>query len=425
MRLIVPAFLVSALMSDSRAQALAGWSHRVPIRINTTATGAPLTGTVANYPLAVQIPKETLDFSKAAADGRDVRFTDETGKALAFEREHWSAADGLATFWVLVNEVKGNSDAQVIYAHWGNATAPDVSDGKAVFRADHNFVGVWHLSDTPGNAPDGYKESTANGEHGTGHNMAAPVNTARGVVGMAFHSDYPVGKNGANDGSYIVTDVATENTFDHMDNITFSMWVNPSGWVASAGYETPITKGDDSWRLQKAWNDRYMWEPCVQTSAGGYDCMVTQGGLEITPLNKWTLLHVVHHKPGYTFWANGKIVKTQNAGNNFYNNGKWPVSIGNQMQYAHTTWARRWWDGDLDEGRFIKESKNESWLKLDYESQKPGQTLVKFGAVEVSPTGFRIGARRKAMPMPREAWVGAVDAAGRRGNLGNTPGFRR
>lgn len=407
-------FLFFVSISRLHSQEMAGWKYKLPIRLNTTSAGANITGSVSNYPLAIQLTKDVLDFAAARQAGIDFRFTDAAGKRLPHEIEYWDAAEGLASFWVLVEEIKGNSDSQVINAYWGNPSAADESDSKAVFRTDRNFVGVWHLSDAPSNTADGYKESTANSEHMTGHNMNGAVNTARGVVGKAFHSDYPVSTKGADDGSYLVSKAATENTFDHMDNITFSIWVYPTGWVASAGYETPITKGDDSWRLQKAWTDKYMWEPCVQTSTGGYDCMVTQGGLEITPLNQWTLLHVVHSKPSFSFYANGKRIGTQNSGS-FYNEGKWPVSIGNQMQYAHTTWARRWWDGDLDEGRFIKETKNEDWLKLDYQSQRPNQTLVKFGTVEVSATATRpVMSAGRLGKNPRNLKTRGYDLSGRK-----------
>ncbi len=57
----------------------------------------------------------------------------------------------------------------------------------------------------------------------------------------------------------------------------------------------------------------------------------------------------------------------------------WPVGIGNQSQFPD---RGRSWDGMLDEARILNIPKDEHRIKLDYESQRPGQQFLTFREVQ-------------------------------------------
>ena len=43
---------------------------------------------------------------------------------------------------------------------------------------------------------------------------------------------------------------------------------------------------------------------------------------------------------------------------------------------------RRSWEGILDEARVMNVAVNTDWIKLDFESQKPGAKFLVFGATQ-------------------------------------------
>ena len=134
-------FCVSALFpalaraQDAVATAVAysGWKHQGSLALLTTPDGAnlPATATVVDFPVLVRLNTFWFDFSQAKAAGDDLRFSDASGKPLAYQIEDWDAAAGVANVWVRVPQIKGN-DRQAIRLHWGKADAVSESNGAAV-----------------------------------------------------------------------------------------------------------------------------------------------------------------------------------------------------------------------------------------------------------------------------------------------------
>ena len=112
----------------------------------TTSNGVPLPvgAVVKGFPLLVRLASPEFDFATARPAGEDLRFTTAAGEPLPHEIDEWDARAGRASVWVRVPEVRGD-DQQELRVHWGNADAPNGSDGKAVFGPSDGHVGVWHL----------------------------------------------------------------------------------------------------------------------------------------------------------------------------------------------------------------------------------------------------------------------------------------
>jgi hypothetical protein len=94
---------------------------------------------------------------------------------------------------------------------------------------------------------------------------------------------------------------------------------------------------------------------------------------------QWLHFMVVLEEPVMKLYINGELNATQNAGP--WEKGAHPLGIGNQTQ--HLARGRRQWDGVLDEARVMQAARGPGWAKLDYESQKEGQTLVKFSEIRL------------------------------------------
>src|SRR6185295_8586255 len=140
------AILASAAFSFSQEN-YQTWSRFKDVTINTTSTGANVSGPVANFPVLVRLTSANADvFSQAATGGADVRFTNSNGGTrLSHQKERWDSAGQAAEFWVLVPNIAGNANT-TIRMYWGKSGAADSSKGTAVFDTANGFQAVWHMN---------------------------------------------------------------------------------------------------------------------------------------------------------------------------------------------------------------------------------------------------------------------------------------
>lgn len=370
-------------MRPAGAQGYPGWSVAAEIAINTSASGADVSGDVKGFPVPVSLTAANFDFSKARPNGEDLRFSDAAGAALPYEIENWDAAAKKAAVWVRT-DVKGNAVRSVIM-HWGNPSAKSESDPKAVFPLEDGWMGVWHLSEPGNTTGGGYKDATANEAHATGTGFAA-ANTADCRVGRC-----PEFRNSAK--RYINIVGAKNDLFNLTDKMTFSIWVKAVSYPSE--YITIFAKGDDSWRVQMygiySWGDnngKYVSEMCVEIG-GGDACLEHRGTpAELKP-GEWHLLTVVQDNPTVKYYID-MVPVTKEYGGAWTSNPAPPVGIGYQSQFGG-----RYWDGYLDEARVLKTVKDENWVKLNFESQREGSKLLEF-----KPAGTRLVRAAGLRPAP-------------------------
>ena len=113
---------------------LAGWAYRRAITI-TEQSGSDLT----DYQVRIELNSSNFDFSKANADGSDIRFTKDDGETLLPHWiEKWDSSNQQAVVWVKVPSIPANSDV-TIYMYYGNSRAVSESDGEAVFEFFDDF----------------------------------------------------------------------------------------------------------------------------------------------------------------------------------------------------------------------------------------------------------------------------------------------
>ena len=372
------ALAVAGLCGLAGAQGMADWTRQAKLVLNTSATGANVAGDVAKFPVAVRLTSANFDFTQAKPDGADLRFTSEAGAALPFEIEQWDAAGKTATVWVKT-DVKGNNATQAFNMHWGNAAATAAGDSKAVFSKEDGWVGVWHLNEAGNTTAGGYKDATANEAHGTGTNLTA-ANTVACVTGRCPEFDNP-SKRSINIGG------EKAKLFNITQKITFSIWVKAKSYAEA--YVTMFAKGDKSWRVQMfgiySWsshNGKYLTEMCVQTGQGDGACLEHHND-EVKP-GQWRLLTVVHDYPKTAYYIDMNKV-TASPGGDWWS-GEYDVGIGWQSQYKG-----RWYTGNLDEARVLNVPKDDNWVKLNLESQKPDSKWL-----EIKPTS--VGLHRVASP---------------------------
>jgi len=126
---------------------LAGWRYSHNIHLNTTTSGANITGTVLNFPTLIRLTAANFDFNQVKNNGTDIRFTKSDYTPLPYEIERWDAVNKFAEIWVKVDTVHGNDSTQYITMHWGNPNAVSYSNETDVFDTTAGFTAVWHLAE--------------------------------------------------------------------------------------------------------------------------------------------------------------------------------------------------------------------------------------------------------------------------------------
>lgn len=117
------AALLAAMLQTARAQ-YPEWQHSGSLYILTTPEGANLPPAAAeeDFPFLVRLNHANFDFSQARANGEDIRISAD-GKPLAYQVEEWDAAKGIASIWVRIPVIRGNT-RQEIKLHWAKLMLP-------------------------------------------------------------------------------------------------------------------------------------------------------------------------------------------------------------------------------------------------------------------------------------------------------------
>jgi hypothetical protein len=346
---------------DPTPMPLSAWKMHRDVKLNTSATGAGIMTTLENYPVPVQLTKDNFDFSQAKDDGSDLRFAKADGTLLPHEIELWDKANQVAAIWVKT-QVMGNSATQSFVMYWGNPVVPGTGDSKAVFPQAENWVAVWHLGDDAAVMPDGFKDATGVNP-GTGHNLE-PGSAMPARMGRGTNLDH-LKKQG-------VKVVENRKNFDMAKNMTFEIWGFVRSFGYDKGYESYMTKGDESWRYMRS-GKTALTEICNDGNSA--TCVFSKSSVAF---GKWYHFAGVHEGRVVRLYINGKREGQGTAGTDAGSFGDHAVTLGFSL---HKMVEQRFMDMIIDEARVTKDSKSDDWVKLDYESVREGSTFVTFGDV--------------------------------------------
>ena len=333
------------------------WRHSGSIYVLTTAEGAslPASASEEGFPLLVRLHRDFFDFSEAGPKGQDIRFFTSDGTALAYQVEQWDARQGTAGIWVRVPVIKGNA-RQEIKVRWGNPKAASESSGKRVFNESNGYLSVWHM-----NGP-------VKDDVGTLASKDAGTTASVGMIGPARH--FP-GRKGVFCGDKITT--LPSGSEPHSSEAWFRA-EKPHGRVLAWGNE----------QAQGKVVMQYRSPPHVRMECYFSDANVA--GNSTIPMNQW--VHVVHtyRKGDSRVYVNGAldgVSKTRAA----------TLSIKSPARM----WIGGWYNnydfvGDIDEVRISKVVRSADWVRLQYENQKPMQSLA--GLVVQPGNTFSVSRRK-------------------------------
>ena len=346
----------------------AGWRFSERLGLNTTSSGADVAGTVYDFPVLVRLSKGNFDFSHAAGNGADLRFTKPDGAPLSYEIEQWDSAGGAGTVWVRVDTVHGNDAQQYIVMYSGFPAAASGSNGAAVFDTASGFQGVWHL-DGAGNAAA--KDATINGYDGTPFNMT-PASAVAGVIGGAREFD--------GSSSYIDMAGTADGKLDLPQNgsYTISAWVYVDTF--DTRYHVIAGKGHEQYYVKvKCFGGSALWEFDEYEDKTGW--AYTEVG---NPPNSKTWVYLVGVRSGLSqqLYINGALALDTfgiMAGTLARNNGD-DFSIGKYLRPVTVPYNEGYcaFDGKIDEVRVSSMARSADWIKLCYMNQRADDRLVVF-----------------------------------------------
>ena len=334
------------------------WAHSGSMFINTMSAGANLApgASVSNFPLLVRLNSSNFNFAEAQNDGSDIRFSTSTGADLPYQIDRWDSVGGNAAVWVKIPTITGNS-TQEIKIYWGKSGVGSLSSGAGVFNSSNGYASVLHmddaLTDTLGTTtPSNVNTTVTNGLIGKARTFSA----GQGVLCGTSISGLPSGAGSFSTGVWIRTATAPSNIL---------------GWgIQQASGKVVMT---------------YASPPHVSM-----DCFF--GGANVTgtatiPTSAWTYVVHTFQSNSTKLYVNGALDASTSGGG---------MNIPTPCRFELGGWSGTYsFVGDMDEVRISNVVRSADWVKLEYENQKPLQTLIggivpAGSAFSVSPTSLTI-----------------------------------
>lgn len=332
------------------------WNYQSSVTIN----GTIIDETLYSFPLLIHLDSTNMDFTTAQNNGEDLRISKGNNIALPFEIDQWDATNKSAAIWVLVDTLHARQNSEFTL-HWGNDKAQSLSNSVKTFGEAANYTGVWHLNDT-GNVASAVDTSKLGTNYG-----AVPT---EGVIGNAY--------NFINRGSATLQ----PDVFEEVSNeVTLSFWqygikLDSIARVTMILATDPDTTNENKILVHMPWADEDSLTYRVYWDAGD-SSVVNRVSEEVVPSyfqdqwNYWSLTKNATTGDMKMF-VNGELLNSS-TGKHSSMSGLKNFKIGSSV---YGNYSDRNYKGYVDELRVSKVERSDTWIKLSYENQKKGSTLL-------------------------------------------------
>jgi hypothetical protein len=331
------------------------WGYRKKLTFNNTDQDEAM----VNFPVLINLSSSNFNYSKALANGSDLRFIDADGSTvLKHHNESWDTS-GYSNIWVNATNIAASSSTDYIWMYYGNSDAGNVEDESGTYS--HYYQGVWHLAEDPGpGGSDDIKDSTSNANHGTADSSMTSADLVDVQVGKGIDFD-----GDSTEDDYIGLKSTIAQTVG-----SYEFWIYPTEIGSGGNKENNILCSDAY--TSRIYTDTQYFEIETDTDAE-YFQFTTQG------LTANTLYYAV-------FARNGDAV-------DLYIDGSWveqdTTSSANTLTIGSTDStagiggddnADRIWPGDIDEVRITNNVLTADWIAAQYLSMT--NTFITFGDEE-------------------------------------------
>ena len=364
---------VPVLPADTTIVFNPSWKYARRLLLNTSASGAQVSGEVYDFPVLVRLSAVNFNFSQAKTGGEDVRFAKNDGTPLSYQIERWDPVSEHAEAWVKVDTVRGNDGSQYITMYWGASTSSvtSLSNSQAVFDTGKGFQGIWHLGETDSLAPD----ATGNGYAGTEYFTASIA----GMIGNARHF------NGTSSIIRMKGTAGGTLSFPENGHYTLSAWIYHDTLADSITYLI-AGKGELQYFIKNfdrgvsTSDHERQWE--FTEYHGGN---IRQASTYVPATAKsWFYLVGVRDQTNQYLYVNGALAM---AGYQVIGTGQGQpprdttddFTIGGFLRFV-TDWNQgyAYFSGAIDEVEVSSVPRSADWIKLCYMNQRADDKLVVF-----------------------------------------------
>lgn len=318
------------------------WPLRTPMTVDTSTSGANLTGEIGRIPVLLRLHSGNFDFGQSADNGADLRVLAADNKTpLTYHIESFDPLLGVGTVWVDVPKLAGG-EKQQLWLYHGNKGAPAGVDTAKTY--DPETVLVLHYDEAPGTPiadKTGYRNNPVNGP--TGSDEGSIIGRGATFAASPGMTLQPSG----------TLAIAAGGGF------TFSTWVKPG---TLDGDQALFAR--DGVVVGLATGVPYVSVGGARTPAGG-------------PLaaGQWAHVALAADAKGSRLYVNGQEAAAAGplpamAG---------PLSIGGAAAAPFT--------GGLDETRIARAARPAAMIRADALGQGPEGKLVAFGKDEEQGAG--------------------------------------
>lgn len=357
------------------------WSYSAAVRLD--ASGLIAKG-VAGIPLLMRLSRPGFDFSQAKGDGSDLRFTREDGVILPCRVQAWDSAGGSAAVWVKVDTVAADGEAQRLRMYWGNARAAVPANRSAIFDTADGYVGAWHLDAAPAGSVPAFPDASPAANVGRGMGILGKPDSLPAIGPDDGRIGGGVPFNGKDSWLMSAKEYSGPSTF------TVSFWFRTSTTQGGKmlGFVMPGLKGVTYGSKTGNFNfDRVVWMTDEGLLHAGFTMRSTSYPTIVGAWQSFTAAKSYNdgqwHHLSYTLWGSGALLMVDGEKVASYTGlvrplpdaGHWRVGYAGEGKWD-PEWTSEYFQGSVDEVRLIHRTRGEDWLRLDYESQKPGSTVL-------------------------------------------------
>lgn len=349
-----------------RSEDLATWRHMRTLHIRTSTLA--LTKTQDRMPLLVRLDSANFDFSQARRNGEDIRFSRPNGQLMRFGIKAWDSASARAEIWVRIDTLLPGP--QSFRMHWGRESVASRSDGFGVFTTSIAFHGAFHF----------------NRGRQVGLDSIIPDATGNRNIGRSHGPPNWVDSGGVSSFGSLHLDDAnawmnTTKPYTNLQAFTLSFWFRTRTAVGGRLGGMGSSRYGES-RFQ----DREVW---MDDSGKVYFGMDSSLGDSPSPglpsilgsdkgLNDGEWHHVaalLSPSEGQALYVDGiKVASNPQARKAGNYTGYW--RIGYDLSSMVPAQASRNWTGQLQEFWMVHAARDSEWIRILYESMRPGSNLI-------------------------------------------------
>lgn len=326
------------------------WPYRVPIAVNSAATGADLRESATDATVLVKLHSGNFeDFFSVKEDLADLRFIGEDDKTpLKFHVEHFDPINQLLYVWVKLPQVSPGIDTARIWMYYGNAAATVAQDSGGSF--DNATALVYHFG---GVAPMP-QDATANGLHAQAM-TAATTPGALIAAGLKFEG-----------GTTVTMNDAPALAVNAERGATLSFWMKPAGLQTDA---VLLSRSGGGAELSIGLDQNALYARLKLANG----VLAETNKVSTVRVDNWQHVALVLAPTQLGLWVDGVEVakapiQLQGFGGAF--------TLGNSAQGGHS------YAGELDELRIDGTARSGDWLRLQVANQGVENRLLQVAQAE-------------------------------------------